>query len=348
MSGFFTENYGHIRGLSERLEKYSPPSEDARRIVALVEVALKAIIFNREEYDFLAQYTAARHGERFIDLIKDELNEEMLSRTLGLLGSFIREASLIRESRSESEQVVLDYFLGVDRDSNFDSWHGYDIDFVKNVLPARLLENQRRGLGQLRTDLEKSRSDALEEAKELELRIDGYRDQLKKVASDYNFVGLSHAFENLLSIKRSERTTSFWAMILLGLSALSLPFYLIFIQKGSLLQDAANSGWSPLSVSKLAASIGGEIVIIYYFRIALSGYLLVRNQITNLQLRAALCSFIEGYLDFSDKSAKSGRASAITAFESVIFGSLPSDDSKLPATLEGVEHIAKIAQSLRP
>ena len=97
----------------------------------------------------------------------------------------------------------------------------------------------------------------------------------------------------------------------------------------------------------MIALLGVEVVVLYFFRIALKSYLLARSQETNLQLRLALCSFIEGYLDFSAKASSRKADVGLQSFEALIFGNLPYDDPSLPATLDGIEQIAKILQSVK-
>lgn len=327
------------------MSKYAPSNDLEHELVGLIQTALRAISFDREAYDALALYTTARRGQGFLKLIREPLRPESLSRILGGLASFIREVTLVKESRTDSEQAVLDYMLGIERGKHGD-WFGYDIDYVRNVLPGQLINTQHMALGQLRADVLKARSDFVSEVGELEGRINGHRDELKKLESGFNFVGLSHAFRQLLKTKAGERRRSFALTTFLGFAAVVIPFYVVFVWNTSL-AEAVISTWSPVSVSRLVAALGAEVVVLYYFRIALRSYLLVQNQATNLELRVALCSFIEGYLDFADKAAKSNGTIAIAGFETLIFSALPASDERLPATLDGIEHIAKIVGGMK-
>lgn len=259
-----------------------------------------------------------------------------------MLASFIREATLVRNTRSSSEQVVLDHFLGVDRSSEAGDWFGYSVDYVRNVLPANLFERKRSEIGQLRADLAKEREDALREAEELQARIQGHTETLRKLESGFNFVGLSHAFQSLLAKKMGDARGARNLVVLLAVMLVALPMLLLW--SGGIL---ISKEWTPVEVSRLVAVLGMEIVVLYFFRVALRSYLLLRNQVTSLELRLALCQFIEGYIDFAGRAKASKSVDAVSGFEALIFSSLPVDDGSVPATLDGVEQIAKIIESLR-
>jgi len=343
---FFTSNYDAFEKLAERIRTHSAKNELEAQLLGLIQVALKAITFNRDEYDSLVQYTVERGGKGVLSLFAMKFDAEVLRRILSALGGFIREATLVKESRSDSEQQVLDYFLGTERNDELGEWQGYDTDYIKNVLPFQLLRQQSLGLGQLRANIEKATADSLAQTNDLESRIAGYRQELKKLESEYNFVGLSDGFRKILSGKQAQKRWNFGFTIALGSVALAIPAYLLLLKPGSFLTDAINSGWSPIAVTRLVASLGAEVVVLYYFRISLKSFLLAQTQATNLQLRLTLCQFIESYLEFANM-AKNKSSGALQAFEGMIFGPLPSGDGALPATLDGLEQIAKIAQSLR-
>lgn len=341
MKGFFSENYQAFRDLADRLDDMVELESNERQVVALIGHALKAISFHREEYDSLVSYKTRESGESFLRLAQGELDSNSLARLLVHLGSFIREATLMRESRSETEQIVLDYYLGVDRETPAGEWIGYSVDYVKTVLTFRLFERKKAEIAQLSADLARDREDAISKASELEERIQGHLQALGKLESEFNFVGLSHAFQSLLQQKRSDLRKAGALVVFLSLVALAGPLIMFSFGTG------AGATWTPAAVTHLVAAVGIEIVLLYFFRIALRSLLLLRNQVTNLALRLALCQFIEGYVEFAEKASAAKNSGAFSGFEALIFGSLPSDDGNIPATLEGVEQAAKIIESLR-
>lgn len=344
MSEFFAENYQAIRDFSDSLEKFSPSSEEEREVARLLRAAVKAVTFNHEEYDALATYTPDRQGKAFLQIIQQPLDLAVMRRALLFLAGFIREVTLVRESRSDSEQFVLDYFLGTSSSPSEDDWGGYHQDFLRYVLPNKLFESNYRAIEKSRTDTKKLIEDTSSQASALEQRIAGYKAELKKLESEYNFVGLSHAFKGLLDRKLTDSRLGFAVVVLLGLAAIAVPFYATY---SNAFAQAMGSGWSPSAVAKLSALAGIEIVILYFFRVALSAYLLARSQVTNLQLRVALCTFIEGYLEFAAKAQAAKATTAIAGFESLIFGGLPAGDSALPATIDGLEQITKLISAAR-
>ncbi len=345
MSGFFTENYEAMRKFSDSIEKFSPANDGELELVRLVKAAIKAVTFNREEYDYLTPYVSARQGRALLEVMGNPLEEDVLRRALMLLACFIREATLVRESRSDSEQVVLDHFLGVANQG--DDWEGYHEDFLKTVLPNKLFENNFKSIDRATSDSKKLVQETADKADELVARIEGYRAELKKLDSEYNFVGLSHAFKELLTQKSSEASRSFYVTVFLGAVAVAMPALYLIGVSANLLPGLVGGDWAVSAVAQLLAVVGIELILLYFFRIALKSYLLARSQVTNLQLRVSLCSFIEGYLDFGAKAQASKAAAAIQGFESLIFSTLPSDDPTLPATLDGLDQITNLVRAIR-
>ena len=344
MSAFFSDHYDALRNYSDRLGKFSPSNESEAHAAELVRVALKAVTFNREEYDALTPYTTARHGKGLLEVLKEPIDLQTLERASLFLASFVREASLVRESRSDSEQVVLDHYLG--KYNEGDEWAGYHEDYLRYVLPNKLFESIYKSIGQARADSEELIQATEARANELESRIEGYRAELKKLESEYNFVGLSHAFNGLLREKRRE---GLWSLVVLSfIAALAIAVPVSFLlSEVTFFGRVFSSGWSPSSVASLLAAIGLEIVVLYFLRIVLKTYLLTRTQVTNLQLRVALCTFIEGYLEFATKAQAAKSSAAIQGFEALTFSSLPAGDSTLPPTLEGIEQLIKLIQAAR-
>lgn len=345
MTGFFTDNYDAINSFSDRLDKFSPQSQTEKEVASLVRAAIKAVTFNREEYDHLTPYSSVRQAKGLLETLQAPIDEQSLRRVLLSLATFIREATLVRESRSDSEQTVLDHFLGQVADG--DDWAGYYEDFLRFVLPNKLFESNYREIDRARLDTKKFIEDTKTGAEDLKDRIEGYRSELKNLASEFNFVGLSHAFRGLLGDKKKEKWWTFAAVVMLAILALGTPLLYILNSDEGFLIKALGDGWSPKALAHLVGGLGVEIILLYFFRITLKTYLLARDQITNLQLRVALCTFIEGYLDFASKAQNLKVSSAIQGFEALTFATLPMGDTTLPSTLEGLEQVTKLVQAAK-
>ena len=61
-------------------------------------------------------------------------------------------------------------------------------------------------------------------------------------------------------------------------------------------------------------------------------------------MRLALCSFIEGYIEFAKRV---GQARALESFESFLFAQLSIEASGVPTTIEGLEQITSLVKAAR-
>lgn len=88
-----------------------------------------------------------------------------------------------------------------------------------------------------------------------------------------------------------------------------------------------------------------EIILLYYFRILLQSYNSSKSQIMQLQMRNALCQFIEPYVQFKEEHKEF--KDSFEKFESQIFSSLAPNDESIPSTFDGLEQLGKLVKTLR-
>lgn len=308
----------------------------------MVKSGLSAVSFSREEYDHFVRYSVQRQGRSFLESISAPINTEKLQRALMFLGAFIREASLGRETRAASEQTVLDHFLGTSQADGTDEWNGYNLDYIRTVLPVKIAEYNYAEVKKTRDEVDGLRDLLKNELRDVQERIAGHKEELRKLESEYNFVGLSHAFRSLFQQKKAEARWLLAFVGALGGFTVAVPAIIALASDSSPLQAALSKGWTPFSIAHLVGFLGIELLILYFFRVALRSYLVVRSQKTNLQLRLALCTFVDGYLDFAGKAAAAKGTAAMSGFESLIFSALPTDDGTLPATFEGLDQAVSV------
>jgi mRNA-degrading endonuclease YafQ of YafQ-DinJ toxin-antitoxin module len=91
--------------------------------------------------------------------------------------------------------------------------------------------------------------------------------------------------------------------------------------------------------------IGLELILIYFFRIALLDLKSDKAQLLQLELRKSLCHFIKNYVDYAKESIPDGKVS-LDKFESIIFSSIVGTEEKMPSTFDGVEQLAKLIKSV--
>ena len=86
-----------------------------------------------------------------------------------------------------------------------------------------------------------------------------------------------------------------------------------------------------------------EVLVLYGFRLLYQQYLFVKSELLQLNLRYSLCAFIESYMEFK----KNNKDNTVDLFEQLIFSNIISDEKKVPATVDGLESIAKIIESIK-
>lgn len=185
---------------------------------------------------------------------------------------------------------------------------------------------------------------------EVEGRADKLKLSLDKYHDAYNFVGLYYAFSKLKAQKVVEKNLRLFLLFLLGFAALA-PF----VVKGwLLLSDGAHAvslgqlsekGLNSLEVPLLVTFAGFEILVLYFFKVVLHSLRSVRGQLLQLDLRMALCQFIDKYVEYSnDNKEKSGEA--LGKFESVVFSGLVTIEEKIPSTFDGMDVLHEVVKKI--
>ena len=340
---FFSSREEQIQKYADALSATSFEDELNIQRASLVMKGLQAILSNIGEYDEYATLTSSFVGERFDSITRaTSVTAESISRLLAILARFAREATLRRKGWNVDERDVLDYFLSPNKPLTGDEL--LEADYLKTSLPESLLE---RMLGRIEHAERKAKSASEsvdKQVSDVEQRIAGHRTELDKIAEQYNFIGLADAFRKLIESKQSEKWVNFGGLFLLGALSLGPLLLYFFSTKDSPVLLGFSEGWTPVVAVKMVAALGYEVLMLYFFRIVLRNYVVTRHQLTSLQMRLALCSFIEGYIEFAKRM---GQVRALDSFEAFIFASLPADATGIPATIEGIEQITSLVKAAR-
>ncbi|NMY78501.1 hypothetical protein HBO01_07400 [Pseudomonas rhodesiae] len=187
---------------------------------------------------------------------------------------------------------------------------------------------------------EEAREKSNDEMSIRELRVNALQDKLKGYENAYNFVGLYQGFSKLREDKAKERDLTFKFLMVLGFSLLLVPLLKLFgvvAHEVDLIRES-------LSIAALFAL---ELMIIYFFRIALQNFRSIKAQLLQIDLRMTLCQFINSYVEFASDARKSDKE-LLAKFEQVIFSGIVSDESVIPSTFDGLEQVAKIVDGFKP
>ncbi len=237
---------------------------------------------------------------------------------------------------------------------NLESFSGLDrqqLIFAAYVMPAQVA---KRLIGHPSIADFKALSDKVESARNLkddwdaELRrreelTEALSQNLKKIASAYNFVGLVNGFQTLRQTKDGERKLAFGWIIFIGVLMILAPAFQIGFVVSRI--DEIESHKLTLAYT-LPTIVALEIILLYFFRVLLSHFRSVKAQLLQLDIRIALCQFIESYAEYASR-IRSQDSSALSKFESLIFSGLVPDEAAIPSTFDGAEQIASIIRSLR-
>ena len=86
-----------------------------------------------------------------------------------------------------------------------------------------------------------------------------------------------------------------------------------------------------------------EILLLYFFRISLVHFNSTKAQLLQLEVRMAVCGFIEDYAKFT----KENKDQDLSKFESMIFSSIASVEEKIPSTFDGMDQLSELIKSAR-
>ena len=107
-------------------------------------------------------------------------------------------------------------------------------------------------------------------------------------------------------------------------------------------QNQEVSSWL-ISIAKYLPIVAVEILLLYFFRIALTHFNSTKAQLLQLEIRMALCGFIDDYMKF----AKENKGQDLSKFEAMVFSSIAPDEEKIPSTFDGVEQLANLIKSIK-
>lgn len=94
------------------------------------------------------------------------------------------------------------------------------------------------------------------------------------------------------------------------------------------------------------ALLAGELLLLYFFRVVLHHFRSVKAQLLQIDLRIAICQFVESYAEYVSK-IREKNANVLDRFESLIFSGLVADENGIPSTFDGTEQIANVIRSMR-
>lgn len=86
-----------------------------------------------------------------------------------------------------------------------------------------------------------------------------------------------------------------------------------------------------------------ELILIFYFKIVLGHFNSTGAQLLQLEMRLAVCQFIENFVKFK----KDTNVDDLDKFESLIFSNLMPSADQIPPTFDGLEQLGKVLGELK-
>lgn len=205
-------------------------------------------------------------------------------------------------------------------------------------------DTKKEEVSELLNDKEEELRNILEEINSNVKGIDEVRERLSSYHSEFNFVGLYAGFKELKKSKDEELDSAKDNYHLAMIVAIMLP--LISIGIHVLFPQLVNGKTLVEWVSWAAPFAAVELLILYYARVIYSEVKSLRTQLVQINLRGALCQFIEEYMTYRKKiKNEKGELNdaALDKFDSLIFSTIQMDSDNIPGALDGVNAIAELA-----
>lgn len=184
-------------------------------------------------------------------------------------------------------------------------------------------------------------NNAFTKLKEDEDSIKELNNQIQKLKSEFNFVGLSNGFKNIHESKTREKNVLKWLLVLFSFIMAAAPWLSYITLEPIKDTPSSISG----TVAHIAVFFTTEIILVYVFRVLLHQFNNVKAILLQIEQRLNICQFFESYIDFANK--QQNNRERFEKFESLIFSGLLMDQSQLPSTFDGLDNLSKLIGSIK-
>ncbi|PPX83829.1 hypothetical protein C3D70_13105 [Cronobacter sakazakii] len=313
---------------------------------------LQYFLATPQQWDEKALFNIEHASDRFLNMLLSPSTDKFhLDTIFGYCFRFALEKLFFFDDDNNRLNLVSQIKnFGIYKYSEFEGFVQIQIDFALKEMPMEMTKYF------LKSDDVKSYRDfvhCLAEGKNFTSQweqylkkqheaIDDIHKTLQGYESAFNFVGLYDGFNQLGKQKRAEIR---WSRCLLLLLAIIIPAPILYQYFHMPLTDVTQGAIDKLII--FIPFISLTFILIYFFRVALSGYNSLRAQIVQIELRKSLCQFIQSYSKFS-LEIREANVDALKKFEEVVFSNIMPSDDKIPSTFDGLEQIASLINSVKP
>lgn len=353
VTGFFDEQkfQSAIANFSMRLNAEASSIQTNKQFVQFIISALALFKSNPRDFDGACQLNIKYIGSRFFNQIEAlRIDAESIEDVFTNCYRFLSELVFYKESNFPGDvgneaQIALEriQYDTTDIPSRIKNQLVYADNFMPVALAKSFLnkadfgvirsfDEKYAGLGGLVEDIDKKLEGSKKEVVALHNSLKSYKDA-------FNFVGLHKGFDD---IARSKRRSSYLSVIMMVL----LAFLMVtpFLWKiWHVLNDAPSAAFN---TELYVAFLGYDLLLLYFFRVVFQGYKSVKGQLVQLDLRKAVCQFIQSYADYAVK-IKGSNPALLERFESLVFSGIVVNEENIPSTFDGVEQLIKLFEKVR-
>ena len=333
-----------IRGGLDAIKDSDKATAKHKFLLEFILTTLYHIHDDPESFDERCIMNIASLGDKFMDEVATlYLGEKDAEYLFAYCYRFVIEYQL-----SSPEKIPSDLMSILDRVSDFEyplvaiqirhASHQMMVDVVRHYLYHPSLVSLKN-LPNVIERSEKERENAEKSILDREARVNALAEKLETYETAFNFVGLYAGFNSLKTTKVSERRWNFFFLILLGVLLL-IP---VIVKFDGLISVPAKTEPDLIGLATLA---GLELLLLYFFRVALQNFRSIKAQLLQIDLRMTLCQFVQSYAEYS-KGAPEGSKGLLERFEQVVFSGIVNDESAIPSTFDGLDKLAELVGKIR-
>lgn len=339
------ENNQIIQSYAIHLKREFGDSKKSPFKISTIQRFLEVIANDPRKYDIHATLNIEWRGNELLDTLKSrKTDEESIDDLFEILSRIAREVTLkLPYIPKEPEKLFLDYYAF--GNTSLNDKEKANSDFIWASMPKYIAMEQMGFLSAEQKNIDAKISSWRKTLETLEAQVSMHEANLKKHSEHYNFVGLSKAFSEMLAKKTKESRMALLSTIVIGLLSLSPLMLPLFTAGRSAISTIFTGPIDASAIAQMLSMLTLEIVLIYFFRVALHNWQSLRAQALQLELRKSLCAFIEGYTKFTRENERS--AQSLAKFESLIFSGLIAEPGQLPSTFDGLDAMARLLKEVR-
>jgi hypothetical protein len=314
---------------------------------------LRVLVRNYPDLNFPTVFNG-RYLVAFADLLRGCEKQDFNSESL-----YVFVSLLIFELGDEVSAIEknINEFLNVrERLSGASAYNlfRYEISVAEQVMNNAKSRSDYSRINKYLGEVEKY-SNREKDLKGLVERSDQLKAALEQHKNAFNFVFLTQGFSSLRSAKSFDKNLRVFFLFFIGMLALAplvLKLVLIIMPGNIPLASAAapvleNASLVLLGhdVSSMIALVGIEVLLLYFFRITLHSLKSIRAQLLQLDLRMALCQFIQDYAKYALETK--GQGVSLDRFENIIFSGIVTSEENMPSTFDGIDVVRGLIKELK-